>query len=226
MILWFLYTFYEVYRNYKGRREVTLTAQLLQAILVLLALRWAWTHHILTRNLWSPLDIGAGLLLGHLMFVLSLGITHRHTGDVLSHAADLRGICSFACKTPDICLRFLGVAAIEEVVYRAGAQDMLLYAWNRPAPAIGVTAACFCLLHTHFLRTGLVSALEFVLFSLAIGLLYYHTASLTMVLLAHTVRNLESAYLEFCLLLEDTHDEAEALRLLDKRYALSVLESA
>jgi len=224
LTFWGMYTVYALYRNLRGPDEVSLTAQLLQTVLILIALRWMWLSGGLTRTLWSPVDIGAGLVLGHLLFVVSLGITHQHPGDVARHAVDLRSIAAFTSKTPELCLRFLGVAAIEELVYRAAAQDMLLTLWGRPLPAIGVTALSFCLLHNHFLKNGLVSAFEFILFTLTIGVVYYYTSSLTLVILAHTVRNVESAYLEYCVLMQHNHDETEALRMLNTRGASPAVE--
>jgi membrane protease YdiL (CAAX protease family) len=138
---------------------------------------------------------------------------------------DGRGIIAFAGKTPEVFIRFLSIAAAEELVYRVAAQDMLQVVFGHPAPAIAISAAGFCLLHDHFFKNGVFSALEFVLFTLVISVLYYYTSSFTLVALMHLVRNLESAYLEYCVLLEDTHDEAEALRLLNARHASFAMES-
>ena len=70
-----------------------------------------------------------------------------------------------------------------------------------------------------------MSAFEFVLFTLVIGVMYYYTASLALVILVHWVRNVESAYLDFCAVLEDTQDEEEALRVMSARHDLTILES-
>ena len=225
LVLWAAYTLYSLIRNLSGSGKGALPAQLLQTVLVLIALRYTWVSGALSRGLWSPLDIAAGILLGHVLFAVSLAITHQHLGDVVRHAANLRGIADFLRKTPEICVRFLGVAAVEELVYRAGAQEMLMGMPGGAFTAIGVTTLCFCLLHNHFLKNGFVSAFEFVLFTLAIGLMYYYTASLALVIVAHWVRNVESAYLDFCALVEDTHDEDEALRVMSTRHASPVLES-
>lgn len=225
LLLWAIYTLYSLIRNLSGSERGALPGQLLQTVLVLIALRYTWVSGALSRGLWSPLDIAGGAVLGHVLFAVSLAITHQHLGDVARHAVNLRGIAGFVRRTPEICVRFFGVAAVEELVYRAGAQEMLMGMPGGAAPAIGVTALCFCVLHNHFLKNGFVSAFEFVLFTLAIGLMYYYTSSLALVVLVHWVRNVESAYLDFCALVEDTHDEDEALRVMSTRHASPVLES-
>lgn len=225
LVIWLLYSLYALVRNLRGRESSSMPAQAMQTVLVLLALRWAWMSGALSRGLWSPLDIVLGLVAGHLLFAFSLSVTHQHLGDVLRHALDLRGLADFMGKAPGICVRYLGVAAIEELVYRAAAQDMLTGLLHGPVPAIAVSTVCFCLLHDHFLRNGVVSAVEFILFTLAVGLMYYYTSSLALVVLAHWVRNMESAYLDFCAMIEDTHNEEEALRVLGGRHTSPVLES-
>lgn len=225
LVLWAIYTLYSLIRNLYGAEKGAVPAQVLQTLLVLLALRWAWVSGALSRGLWSPVDIAGGIVLGHLLFAVSLAITHQHLGDVGRHAFDVRGIAGFVRKAPEICVRFFGVAAIEELVYRAAAQEMLMGMPGGALAAIGVTAACFCVLHNHFLKNGLVSAFEFVLFTLVIGVMYYYTSSLALVVLVHWVRNVESAYLDYCALVEDTHDEEEALRVMSTRHASPVLES-
>lgn len=225
LIIWLVYNVHALVSNLRGRKRSSMSAQAMQTVLVLLALRWTWMSGALSRNLWSPLDIALGLALGHLLFAFSLAVTHQHLGDVLRHASDLRGMAAFIGKAPEICVRFLGVAAIEELVYRAAAQEMLTGLLNGPVPAIGVGTICFCLLHDHFLRNGFISAFEFFLFTLAVGVLYYYTSSLALVVLVHWVRNVESAYLDFCVMVETTHNEEEALRVLGGRHTSPVLES-
>jgi len=210
LFLWGAYTLYALYRNVCGRDDFSFPLQLMQTLLTGFALYWMFTNGKLTRTLWSPLDVGAGLLAGHLLFILALSITHQHPGDVAWHAMDLRGMAAYLFQAPETALRFLGIAAIEELVFRGTAQEMLLALWGSPVPAIGLTALCFCLLHGHFFRKGFTSALEFALFSLLIGIVYYYTSSLTLVILAHTVRNVESVYLENVVSLEDTVTKPES----------------
>jgi len=196
----------------------------LQFILLAIAIWWAARSGLLSRALWSPVDIALGLALGHFLFAMSLMITHQHAGDVARHLVDLRGIGAFMKQSPELVFRFAGVCIIEELVYRAAAQDILTNALGRPVPAILLTAVSFCILHQHFFKNGRLCAFEFFLFSLAIGMVYYYTYSLTIVTLAHLARNVESAYLEYCVLLEEDNEPEQAMRILKKQHASSAAE--
>ncbi len=221
---WCAYTLYALHRNLKGSDKPSLIAQALQFILLFFSLFWAAQTGVFSRLLWSPIDIGAGLLLGHALFALSLLITHQHAGDVGRHLLDVRGLCIFIGKAPELFIRFAGVSAIEELVYRVTAQGMLLRALASPPAAVLITAVAFAVLHGHFFRNGWVCAIEFLLFTLVIGVVYYYTSSLTLVVLAHLTRNLESAYLEFQLLMEEHKNATEALRILKQRHATVSME--
>ncbi len=225
LALWLAYTGHALYRNVTARGTGSAVGHILQLGLVILAIWWTFQAGLFTRALWSPLDITLGLVLGHLLFGVSLFITHRHVGDVARHFVDARGMVAFVKATPELMVRFAGVCVIEELVYRAGAQDMLMHRTGSPFVAIVVTALCFCVLHQHFFQNGWACALEFLLFSLIIGMVYYHTYSLTIVTLAHLIRNVESAYLEYCVLREENNDHEEALRILSARNASPALES-
>jgi membrane protease YdiL (CAAX protease family) len=222
--LWFLYNGYAAGRNLMRRDGNSRLIQSLQSLLVLLALYWAWTTGILFRGLWAPSDVILALVLGHLIFALSLIITHQHGPTVLELFLDIRGLAAFLNKAPGISVRFFGVAVIEELIYRAAAQSMLHLYFDNHLTAILITSVCFCLLHDHFFKNGVVSALEFALFTLCLSVLYYYTFSLILVIVVHWVRNIESAYLDYCALLEDTHDEEEALRRLDGQHGAPTLE--
>ena len=226
IIIWLTYTAHALYRNLFAAGKAAALGHLLQFILLVLAIWWVAQAGLFTRYLWSPVDIGIGLALGHLLFLLSLLITHQHLGDVVEHGLDITGITGFLKLSPELVFRFAGVCIIEELVYRAAAQDILIYRIGHPAPAIIITALFFCVLHQHFFRNGWTCAVEFFLFSLVIGMVYYYTHSLTIVALAHLVRNLESAYLEYAVLLEEGNDREDALRILGRRHASPVTENS
>jgi len=63
------------------------------------------------------------------------------------------------------------------------------------------------------------SPLEFLIFALLLGTLYYWTNSLILVVIIHTLRNLESVYLEYLQKLDELGDETEALRAIEERYS-------
>ncbi len=217
MFIWCVYSLQALYHNLYGRRAASMSAQALQMLLVLLSLWWAFRGGVFSRTLWSPIDIALGLATGHLLFALSLSITHRRLGDVLRHLVDFRGLAAFVKQTPELVARFAGVSLVEELVYRVAAQDMLVELLG-PLAAILITAACFSALHGHFFRNGFWCAFEFFMFTVIIGMLYYGLSSLTLATLAHWVRNTESAYLEYGLLIEEHNDSEAALRTLSNRY--------
>ncbi len=225
IIIWLAYSAHALYRNLFAQGRPAAAGYLLQFVLLVMALWWTAQAGLFTRALWSPVDIIAGLTLGHLLFAFSLLITHQHAGDVARHLVDFRGIGAFMKSAPELLFRFVGVCVIEELVYRAAAQDILTLRSGAPALAIIVTAMLFCVLHYHFFSNGWACAIEFFLFSLVIGVVYYYTYSLTIVTLAHLARNVESAYLEYCVLLEENEDQEEALRILSARMVSPMTES-
>jgi membrane protease YdiL (CAAX protease family) len=223
--IWLAYTANAFYRNLYAQERSSIIGHVLQFGLLVMAILWAARLGLFSRWLWSPVDIVVGLILGHLIFSFSLLITHQHAGDVLRHSLDVRGITAFLKVSPELVFRFAGVCIIEELVYRAAAQDILALKLGHPLPAIVIAALFFCVLHQHFFRNGWACAVEFFLFSLTIGVVYYWTYSLTIVALAHLTRNLESAYLEYCLLLEEGKDQEEALCMLGKWRAAPATEN-
>lgn len=223
--IWLAYTAHALYRNLAAAGKAAAFGHVLQFVLLVLAIWWAARTGLFTRHLWSPVDLLFGLVLGHALFLLSLLITHQHLGDVLRHGLDISGITAFLKISPELAFRFAGVCIIEELVYRVAAQDILITRLGHPMMAIMITAIFFCVLHEHFFRNGWTCAMEFLLFSLVIGVVYYYTYSLTIVALAHLVRNLESAYLEYTVLLEEGNDREEALRILGRHHASPVTET-
>ena len=223
--IWLAYTANAFYRNLYGQERPSIIGHVLQFALLAMAILWVARLGLFSRWLWSPVDVVVGLILGHLLFSFSLLITHQHAGDVVRHSLDVRGITAFLKVSPEMIFRFAGVCIIEELVYRAAAQDILTLKLGHPLPAMIITALFFCVLHQHFFRNGWACAAEFFLFSLAIGVVYYWTYSLTIVALAHLTRNLESAYLEYCLLLEEGKDPEDALCMLGKCRAAPATEN-
>ena len=186
--------------------RTSLPALALQTPLFLLACSLAWNSGAFTRALVSPLAVALGLVLGHLVFALSLFATHRVWRDTWSHACDLRGLGRFLADNPVIMMRFFSVAAVEEIIYRAAAQPLLLGLPGGAWTAIVVTALLFSLVHDHFYHNSAAGSAEFLAFALLLGLLYHVTGSLTLVIMVHVTRNLESVYLEYLVLVDETGD--------------------
>jgi membrane protease YdiL (CAAX protease family) len=192
-----------------------LPALVLQTPLFLLACWLAWKYGAFTRALVSPAAIVLGLVLGHLVFAFSLYATHQILRDTWSHLCDLRGLGRFLADNPFIMTRFFSVAAVEEIIYRAAAQPLLTALPGGAWTAILLTALLFSLVHDHFYQNTLAGSAEFLVFALLLGLLYHVTGSLTLVVMIHVMRNLESVYLEYLVLVDETGDAEKAQRALE-----------
>lgn len=205
-LLWSLYT---VRRGPKaGRFDPAAFA--LQAPLFLLAFIYCARGELFTRALVNPAAWILGIVLGHLVFALSLLITHGVWRDALAHFLDLRGLGGFLAEHPVILGRFFCVAATEEIIYRGAAQPLLAGWPGGFWLSIPLTALLFSMVHDHFFRNGITAAAEFLLFALALGILYHLTGSLALVILVHVTRNLESVYLEYVALVDETGDAEHA----------------
>jgi membrane protease YdiL (CAAX protease family) len=88
------------------------------------------------------------------------------------------------------------VSLIEELIYRVAAQGVLLAMTGSPWIAIGVTALLFSMVHRHFFYNHVVDSLEFLAFSLLLGVLYHVTGSFMLVVMIHMVRNIEIVYFD------------------------------
>jgi membrane protease YdiL (CAAX protease family) len=205
--------------------RTSLPALALQTPLFLLAYWLAWKHGAFSRALVSPLAVVLGLTLGHLVFALSLYTTHRVWRDTLAHACDLRGLGRFLADNPVIMMRFFSVAAVEEIIYRAAAQPLLLGLPGGAWSAITVTALLFALVHDHFYHNSPSGSAEFLAFALLLGLLYHVTGSLTLVIMVHVMRNLESVYLEYLVLVDETGDPEQARAALNSAHTHRPTES-
>ena len=205
--------------------RTSLPAMLLQTPLFLLAYWFAWRHGAFTRALVSPPAVVLGLVLGHLVFALSLFATHRVWLDTLSHLCDLRGLGRFLADNPLIMMRFFSVAVVEEIIYRAAAQPLLLDLPGGAWTAILGTALLFSLVHEHFYHNSAAGSAEFMAFALLLGLLYHVTGSLALVIMIHVMRNLESVYLEYLVLVDETGDPEEARRALNSAHTHRPTES-
>lgn len=186
-------------------------AYLLQAPLFVLAGIIAWREGAIGRDLLNLAWIGGGLALGHLVFAISIATTQQSLHDAVAHLRDLRGLCRFLKECPELMIRVLSVAFMEELIYRAATQPLLTQVSGSAAAGILLTAAAFAIVHDHFLRNPPLQSLEFFIFAILLGGLYWATGSLIFTAAVHTARNLEISYLEFLLKREELGSEAEAL---------------
>ena len=205
-------------------------------VLVILSLIAAIRLGVFSRALLSPVYIALGLVGGHLVFGVCLFVLQAALRDVMQIVWRVGDIGRYAVDSPALLLRFLYVSVGEEIVYRVGAQHAILQLTHSASVAILITAVCFSLVHRHFLQNPLRQSCEFLGFSILLGLLYYATHSLVLVILIHAVRNIEISYCDYMNSLpadstdevDKPHDESmmvdiDAEFLLGRRLLVTVL---
>ncbi|MBI2434799.1 MAG: CPBP family intramembrane metalloprotease [Candidatus Hydrogenedentes bacterium] len=197
-----------------------------QSLLFCLALYFAVQRGMLSRDLVSPLSIGGGLLFGHFVFGVSLLVTHQELRDAAAHFLEFKALWHFLVENPPIIFRFLLVATTEEIIYRAAAQPLLMEATGWPLLSLTAVALAFSLVHWHFFRNPVVQSAEFLGFALLLGFLYYWTVSLSLVVVIHTLRNLEIVYLEYLVKLDELGDEEQAMKAIETAYSHKPAERA
>lgn len=200
-----------------GRRFVWLTV-LTQSPLFLVAFAYGLAADAYSRQLVSPVYIGLGLVAGHLIFGLSLLATHRSPSDAWSLFWDFRSIWSYTVDYPVILTRYIGVAVGEEIIWRLAAQTELVRITGSAWLGIALVAVLFSVVHKHFFRNSFGVSAEFLVFALTLGVLYHWTHSLILVIVIHAVRDIEIAYLEFLVKVEEIGDSELAAREVVKGF--------
>ncbi|MCX5759233.1 MAG: CPBP family intramembrane metalloprotease [Candidatus Hydrogenedentes bacterium] len=202
----------------KPRTPRDILAGYLQFVLFGLACVLGAEQEVFTRRLISPVDIGLGLLVAHLVFGVSLLITQTSVREAVLHLIDFNPIWTFVVENPAILMQYVIVSVAEEMTYRVGAQPALIALLGTPWLAILVVAVVFCVVHEHFFKNPTEQSSEFFAFAMLLGALYYWTGSLILVIVIHAVRNIEIAFLE-----ELLHMEAcggDELAGIERQYAL------
>lgn len=201
----------------KPRPPSRMLAGYLQLVLFAIACVLGAEHGAFTRRLVSPVDIGMGLLVGHLIFGVSLLITQASVREAALHLIDFNPIWTFIVENPGVVMQYVTVGVAEEMMYRVSAQPALIALLGPPWLAILVVAIVFCVVHEHFFKNPAEQSAEFFLFAVLLGALYYWTGSLILVIVIHAVRNIEIAFLE-----ELVHADAcggEELAGIEREYA-------
>jgi len=136
-----------------------------------------------------PLLIPVALVCGQLLYVgavLATGLSLREA----AHAAiPSPNIAVSFVRHPVLLLQYCFFATFEEFLWRATAQRFLTLLLSSTGIAVVMTALLFTILHTKMF-THDVEKIEFMVFSLILGLIYHLTASLLFVVLVHLVRDL------------------------------------
>lgn len=183
---------------------------ILQTALFLLAGYFGYQAGVFSRALVSPISIAIGLAAGHMIFGISLLITHRSLRDAAGHFSDLAALWEFVVENPRVLMQFITVSVAEELIYRVGMQPLLVQGLNSAFWGIVATAVVFSLVHEHFFRNATAQSAEFVGFALLLGLLYHFTGSLILVIAVHAIRNIEIAYLDNVLRADELGNEDQA----------------
>ncbi len=197
-----------------------------QTPLFVIACYFTASQGLFSRQLVSPLYIALGVAAGHLVFGASLLITHRSWRDVTAYFIDLKPIWTFLKDSPLVFMRFTTVAIVEEIIWRSAAQPLLISATGLPLVGILAVAAAFCIVHEHIFTNPIMVTLEFLGFSLLLGVLFYFTHSLILVIVIHAVRDIEIAYLEYAEKADELGDPELALQEYEKSLTRRHLEKA
>ena len=211
----------------RTRRGIALA---LLSCLFLLAIVHAYQSGQFSRALVSPVWIGLGLLAGHLIFGVSLLVTHRSAEDASSHFFDFASVWRFIVDHPSVLGRFLYVGVSEEIIWRAAAQPLSIQTLSgllgpgQPAHIVSaagilLVAAAFSAVHEHFLKNTPLVSLEFLLFALLLGVLFHLTGSLILVIIVHALRDIEIAYLEYVIRVHELGEESLAADEVERIYA-------
>lgn len=224
------YVLYTLTWNFRHRGEapdrLTPLAGLLQAPLMLFCVYYAFLAGAFDRNLVHLGYIAAGLLLGQLVFALSIWITQRDWRDAWGYFVELREMIGLLRENPGPMFRILSVAITEEVLYRAAVQPILIDLTGSVVVGLVLTVGVFAVVHEHFFQNSLLQSTEFVAFALLLGLLYYLTGSLVLVAAVHSVRNLGIFYIEYRVRSQELGDHAAAQDEIDAAHRSRVVRHA
>jgi len=225
--LLFLYTGVSVWRHVRGGaaapRPDRFRALGLQTPLLAVALWIAVERGALSRDLLSPWGIAAGFACGYLIHAASLMVTNA--------TKDLRGILralrvyffgksrrgAVFADQPGPMFALFQNSVVEEVIFRAVAQTLLIAATGRVGWSVLAVAVLFSLGHEHFLRRPRIESIEFLGYAVALGALYYWTGSLILVIVAHTVRNFELQYQQHLIRIDAARRRKRAVILRVRR---------
>ncbi|MBP8131658.1 MAG: CPBP family intramembrane metalloprotease [Candidatus Hydrogenedentes bacterium] len=203
-VLLFLYTGASVWRHARARDVAPRPDQWrwvgLQTPLLAAALWLAFERGVLSRGLFSPLGIAGGLAAGYLAHAVSLFVTNAST-DVRGLLRSLRLYFlrgsrrgAFFAGRPGPMFALLHNSIVEEIIFRAVAQPLLIAATGLSAVSICMVAFLFAVGHEHAVRRPRIESFEFLAYSVLLGALYHWTGSLILVIVVHTVRNFELQY--------------------------------
>ena len=135
-----------------------------------------------------PLLIPVALICGQLLYMVAVFATKLSIKEALSAVIPSADIATTCRRRPLLLAQYCFMVTYEEFLWRATAQRLLEDMLANAAGAILITACLFTLLHLKMFDHN-VEKIEFLVFSVVLGLIYYFTASLLFVVLVHAVRD-------------------------------------
>ena len=171
----------------------------LQALLLLASCYLAYQSDAIGRSLFPPQWVILGLFAGHLIFGVSLCFSHRSLDslrDIARYTFSPGPVLRHAAQSPRQVFACIDVSLMEEIIYRVAAQGALIALLGNVPLAVIIVAVVFSVVHRHFFYNHIADSLEFLAFSLLLGVVYYWTQSLMLVVMIHTVRNFEIVYFD------------------------------
>lgn len=216
IILFSIYLLLELLRNLFHIQKLAPLIKGVQSLLLVCAVSYLVLQQVLPRNFFSIHGWILGLLSGHVLYTLGFLITVGFDPIVKRQFLSLPQLISFCSLSPLILGRTFTVALTEEIIYRATIQPVLMEIIKNTPITILIVAVAFTLVHEHIFRNQLRQNIEFLVFSIIIGILYLLTNDLGFVTILHFIRNMESNYLEFQEKLQETEDIDKCLDELEK----------
>ncbi len=135
-----------------------------------------------------PLLIPVALVCGQLLYMAAVLATRLSIKEAVAAAVPSANIATTCRRRPLLLVQYCFMVTYEEFLWRATAQRFLEDTLANAPAAILITACLFTLLHQKMLDHT-VEKMEFLVFSVILGLIYYMTASLLFVVLVHAVRD-------------------------------------
>ncbi len=219
IIIVFLFSIYwllELVQNLLQTQKMAPIIKVFQSLLFICAGVYLVGQQILPRNLFFIPGWVAGLLAGHILYTLGFLITVGFNPIVKKQFLSFLPLLRFSFLSPVILGRTFTVALTEEIIYRATVQSILLDIIKNVPVTLLMVAIAFTLVHEHIFQNQLRQNIEFLLFSIIIGILYLITNDLGFVTILHFIRNMESNYLEYQEKLQEINDPEKCLDELEK----------
>lgn len=136
-----------------------------------------------------PKEIIWGILAGQILFIFSVLVTTLSFKITFNYLKKVVFLASYYLKSWRSAAFYLTAAFFEEVVWRVSVQSLLGYSY----PAILITSLLFTA--DHWKKTKFIELFELFLFSCILGVCFYKTHSLILIVIIHAIRNVNSEYL-------------------------------